>query len=169
MPSSSERPEKDPPEPGLPEVSLRSFSALPASSRLKEILRSAGLRATSPRLAVLEHLLSRAAPVSHAEVAEALGRDGFDRATVYRNLVDLTEVGLARRTDLGDHVWRFELVASTDRHRDQEHPHFICGSCGAVECLPEGVVAIRASRSTLPALRRKGLSVQLRGVCDACA
>ena len=75
-----------------------------------ESLRGAGLRKTAPRLAVLEVLERARRPLSHAEVAESLAAEGLDRATVYRNLVALSEAGLVRRSDHGDHVWGFERV-----------------------------------------------------------
>lgn len=134
---------------------------------LQEQLRAAGLRATLPRVAVLRYLHDADSPASHAEVAEALGKEGFDRATVYRNLIDLTEVGLVRRSDMGDHVWRFERVGEKS-HAEGEHPHFICGGCGAIACLPEDAVEVRAVRGAPRALRRKGVTVQLRGLCDSC-
>lgn len=132
-------------------------------------LRAAGLRATTPRLAVLAYLTEARGPVSHAEVAERLAGSGFDRATVYRNLMDLTDVGLVRRADMGDHVWRFELVQATEQHSLGDHPHFICGGCGAIECLPDDVVEVRQVRGGPRALKRKGIAVQLRGLCDSCA
>jgi Fe2+ or Zn2+ uptake regulation protein len=73
------------------------------------MIRAAGLRSTSSRVAVLRYLMGAEQPVSHANLVEALADEGFDRATIYRNLMDLTEVALLTRSDLGDHVWRFEL------------------------------------------------------------
>jgi Fur family transcriptional regulator, ferric uptake regulator len=140
----------------------------PSVEALRADLRRAGLRATRPRLAVLAQLARARAPLTHGEVAEQLAEAGWDRATVYRNLMDLTETGLARRSDIGDHVWRFELVSEDPAHSDGEHPHFICGECGAVACLPEEVVSLKPGRGAPRALRRKGLAVQLRGVCDEC-
>src|SRR5690348_15992405 len=101
---------------------------------LQEKLRELGLRATLSRVAVLQQLIAARAPLTHGEVAEQLAASGFDRATVYRNLIDLSEVGLVRRSDMGDHVWRFELVTEDAQHAESEHPHFICQGCGAVEC-----------------------------------
>jgi Fur family transcriptional regulator, ferric uptake regulator len=126
------------------------------------------LRATQPRTAVLRQLAQARAPLTHGEVAEQLALDGVDRATVYRNLMDLTDAGLTRRTDLGDHVWRFELVSDDPAHSEGEHPHFICGECGSVECLPDAVVSVKAARGAPRALRGKGLAVQVRGLCDEC-
>lgn len=135
---------------------------------LQDILRNAGLRATAPRIAVLKQLQGASAPVTHAEVAASLAASGFDRATVYRNLIDLTEVGLVRRSDLGDHAWRFELSRRDGSEHDALHPHFICSECGVVSCLPESAVSLRAPRGGPKALRSKELSVQLRGRCDTC-
>lgn len=134
---------------------------------LRDQLRDAGLRATMPRVGVLSVLVGAEHPLSHAEVAEQLADQGFDRATVYRNLIDLTDAGLARRSDVGDHVWRFELVRG--EHREEEHPHFVCTACGAVQCLPEGTIAVRPNRGLPRALKRGELEIRLRGVCDSCA
>ncbi len=134
---------------------------------LKSLLRESGLRATSQRIAVLRCLGATAKPLSHAEVCELLADYGFDRATVYRNLTDLTEAGLVRRTDLGDHVWRFELITTSDHH-GASHPHFICNECGTVACVPEMSVSIVKNRGVPKALRSQDFEVQVRGVCDDC-
>jgi Fur family transcriptional regulator, ferric uptake regulator len=130
-------------------------------------LREAGLRKTAPRLAVLDALEHAEAPLSHAEVAERLVGDGLDRVTVYRNLLALTDAGLVRRTDLGDHVWRFELVRPGDSGaHEAAHPHFVCSDCGAVSCLPD--LRVRFAGAGADAVARKRLEVQLRGVCGEC-
>ncbi|HEY6726806.1 MAG TPA: transcriptional repressor, partial [Polyangiaceae bacterium] len=134
----------------------------------RELLRSNGLRATGPRVAVLGVLEQHKRPLTHGEVADELGDSGFDRATLYRNLMDMTETGLLHRTDYGDHVWRFELTPAEGAHTDDGHPHFICKACGTVECLPREAVAIHATRKSPKAVRRRGVQVELRGLCDAC-
>jgi len=92
---------------------------------------------------------------------------GFDRATLYRNLIDLTDAGVVTRTDLGDHVWRFELKRGEGDH-NAEHPHFVCTGCGDIACLPEVGVQFTASAKAPRALRSKGVTVQIKGRCDAC-
>lgn len=130
--------------------------------RLVDRLRGAGLRRTGSRIAVLDRLARADAPVSHAEVADILEPLDFDRATVYRNLVDLVEVNLAKRVDLGDHVWRFSLIRENEPMHGLEHPHLVCDDCGAVICRPDIKVEIAAERALQP------LEVQLRGQCDDC-
>jgi Fur family transcriptional regulator, ferric uptake regulator len=129
-------------------------------------LHRAGLRVTAPRLAVLALLHDTGRPLSHLDVTVALSGRGFDRATLYRNLLDLTRAGLARRTELGDRVWRFQ--AADAAHAAQIHPHFVCTACGEVQCLPSASIAVRAQRTTPQALRSGDVEVQLRGVCDRC-
>src|SRR3954469_3869624 len=114
----------------------------PNLEELRTSVRSKGLRATPSRLAVLEVLRASATPMSHGDVADRLASSSWDRATIYRNLTDLAEVGLVRRTDMGDHVWRFEAVSG-----DHDHPHFVCTECGGVECLPDIELAIRRAKA----------------------
>ena len=141
----------------------------PTTEQLQDILRDAGLRSTGPRLAVLRQLEGASRPVSHPELAEALAPEGFDRATLYRNLVDLTEAGLVRRGDLGDHVWRFERVRGRQGQHAEGHAHFTCTDCGSVECLPEEVTVKLSGAPGLPrAVSRRAVEVQLRGLCDSC-
>jgi Fur family transcriptional regulator, ferric uptake regulator len=145
--------------------------ARPILDELRTAVRGKGLRATPSRLAVLELLRSSDTPMSHGDVADRLANQAWDRATIYRNLTDLAEVGLLRRTDVGDHVWRFEAVSG--EHTAGAHPHFVCTECGTVECLPEIELSIRraptASRTKPPrAVKQRQVEVHVRGLCDAC-
>jgi len=134
---------------------------------LRDRLRTAGLRATGARVAVLEILLDSKGPLSHAEVYERVGDRGIDRATSYRNLIDLAEAGLVRRSDHGDHVWRFEWVGDAGPHDVSEHAHFVCSTCGNVSCLPAGAIAVHAVRGA-PRSLKAHVEVQVRGRCDSC-
>jgi Fur family transcriptional regulator, ferric uptake regulator len=146
-----------------------AYDLSPSLDELKSVIRKAGLRSTSPRIAVLRRLSVASTPVSHGELVEVLASDGMDRTTIYRNLVDLTEVGLVSRTDLGDHVWRFELKRGTGNGDDARHPHFTCSDCGAVSCLPEVTLKVKQGKGVPRALTQQKVEIQLRGQCDACA
>jgi len=139
-----------------------------ARTRLEELrnaVRATGLRATPSRVAVLELLQAAEQPISHGEVSSRLASHSWDPATLYRNLSDFVEAGLVRRTDVGDHVWRFELVR--DEHQSGAHPHFVCTECGAIECLPK--LELVLPRASAPkAVRQRKIEIQLRGRCDAC-
>lgn len=137
-------------------------------AELRALVRSTGLRSTGPRVAVLQRLQQAITPMSHAEIAEALEPAGLDRATLYRNLIDLTDVGLLSRTDHGDHVWRFELRDNAHGQAEQ-HPHFTCIDCGEVECLPDTSIEVSAPHRTPRAIRNHHFEVQITGRCDRCA
>lgn len=127
-------------------------------------LREAGLRVTEQRLRVFEALQKAARPMSHPEMVALLPQDGMDRTTVYRILMDLTERGLAHRRDLGDHVWRFDLRGLDARRHEQNHPHFSCTECGALECLPVDAVTLSPAMAS-----RFTAEIHVRGRCSRCA
>ncbi|MFN7955930.1 MAG: Fur family transcriptional regulator [bacterium] len=142
-------------------------------ARIRAELHRAGLRSTPSRLAVLSALRHSTSPLSHGELVDALSGRGFDRATLYRNLIDLTEAGLLRRIDVGDHTWRFEpgsAAGETERvaAREPGHPHFVCTDCGALTCLPDVDVRI-SPRAGSPRPPIADVSqVLLQGRCSAC-
>ena len=134
-------------------------------SAIRARIRATGLRSTSARIAVLQHLQSATAPLTHAEIAEILVPLGYDKATVYRNLIDLTDAGIVSRSELGDHVWRFEVRGEGDEHGG-EHPHFVCVSCGTVTCL--GDVKITPTKKKEWAENADISEVLLKGHCTNC-
>lgn len=126
---------------------------------LKNLLRKQELRATPARVAVLGFLVEASSPITHLDVTEALESKGFEKSTLFRALSDLTEANMARKLDLGDHVWRFELV----RAEKDGHPHLLCVDCGSVQCLNEGQIELKTSR-TLGTIE----DVLLKGHCKDC-
>lgn len=149
---------------------IRTKRHEPTLDELKLTLRNTGLRSTAPRLAVLRQLMHAKTPVSHGELVDELAHHGMDRATVYRNLLDLTDVGLLARNDLGDHVWRFEVRRKSANKKDEaKHPHFTCVDCGSVACLPDVQVKVSSRRKSPRAVLQRKIEVQLRGRCDDCA
>lgn len=159
-------------------MTTRKSKSASTIADLRSRIRGAGLRSTPARLAVLQALEQRSTPVTHADLAGELVPQGFDKATVYRNLIDLTDAGLLSRTELGDHVWRFELRRETDEHSG-DHPHFLCLDCGEVSCLSDVDVRIAPVQGKKGAGRNSGQTkagprigrvteVLLKGHCDRC-
>ena len=130
----------------------------------KERLRDVGLRATAPRVAVLRLLTCAQKPLSHSEVVDAIGNDDWDQATLYRNLLKLVEVDLARVASKVGGVARYE--ARGDDDSPHLHPHFSCQKCGSVECLPEARLTGPVSRRWNRSLEQSEL--QLIGDCPDC-
>lgn len=135
---------------------------------LRDEIRSTGLRATASRIAVLRELRRAKRPVSHGDVVEMLTAEPWDRATLYRNLIDLANCGLARKVELGDRVWRFDGSKQEHAHDATLHPHFVCTACGSVSCLPQVSIS-RGKQGELPrAIVSKQVEVHVRGLCDTC-
>lgn len=134
-------------------------------AELRDTLRKAGLRSTAARLSVLQALTRASTPVTHADLADQLVPQGFDKATVYRNLIDLTDAGMVSRTELGDHVWRFELRREGHDHAN-DHAHFLCTDCGEVSCLPD--VSVNISSDAEKSKLGKVTEILLKGQCERC-
>jgi Fur family ferric uptake transcriptional regulator len=141
---------------------------LPTLDKVRERLREAGLRCTAARLWVMQHLIEADSPLTHAQVADSLEPRGFDRATIYRNLIELTEANLLSRIELGDHVWRFE-VRLVGGSKDLDHPHFVCVQCGDVACLPSVSVNIKPAPGTKQSRIGEITEVLLKGRCGQCS
>jgi Fur family ferric uptake transcriptional regulator len=133
---------------------------------IRDQIRESGLRCTMARVHVLEQMYRATAPLSHADLAAVLSPQGFDKATIYRNLVELAEVGILNRVELGDHVWRFELKRQQTGNA-AEHPHFVCVDCGEVACLP-GVSVNLSAPSAQRSVIGEITQVLLKGRCDRC-
>lgn len=91
-----------------------------------QLLREHGLKATAPRIAILDALARRQSPVSAPELARKLNGK-LDPASVYRGLQSLVECGLVRRIDLDRVAKYFEL------QRDDDHHHVVCIRCQKIE------------------------------------
>jgi Fur family transcriptional regulator, ferric uptake regulator len=142
---------------------------------VQDRIRGAGLRCTKARAAVMHLLETAAGPLTHAEVSESLSHLGFDRATIYRNLTELTDARLVARVELGDHVWRFEAKRAGGGHKGDDHPHFVCTTCGEVSCLDDIQVAFTPRPAEGKAAARPGgdrigtvTEILLKGRCGQC-
>jgi len=138
----------------------------------RQLVRGAGLRCTTCRVAVLQRLSESNSPSSHADLAELLVPAGYDKSTIYRCLVELSEVGVVSRLDLGDHVWRFEIrtggQSKDEGHAAAEHPHFMCLDCGKVTCLPDVDVRIAPTKGRKAGSMGDVTEVLLKGHCVEC-
>ena len=100
---------------------------MPATEELEEMLRSATLRVTRPRLTVLEvvHALPHADTDSIIAAArERLGE--VSHQAVYDVLRALTAAGLVRRIQPSGSVARYESRVADNHH------HVVCRTCGAI-------------------------------------
>ena len=91
-------------------------------------LRAAGLKATRPRLLVLEVLREMGPHLSTDELVEALDARGtpLPRGSVYNVVGALAAHGLMMVTDIGPGRALYELA-------ERWHHHFVCRACGLIE------------------------------------
>mgnify|MGYP000923094553 FL=1 len=103
--------------------------AAPPQSHADE-LKSSGLKATLPRIKILEIFQrSQQRHMTAEDVFKSLLMDGADigLATVYRVLMQFEQAGLLSRSDFDSGTSVFEL------NEGQQHGHLVCLTCGRVE------------------------------------
>lgn len=125
-------------------------------------IREAGLKRSGPRQRVIEVLDGKDCAIT----ALALDAELVDvgRATVYRAIEQLEELGLILRVDLGGSAHGYEKVEPSGHH----HHHIVCDDCGRVEpfedeALEEVIHEIRPSGFKL-----ETHEVTLHGHCSDC-
>lgn len=132
--------------------------------RLQKLLRSARLRVTGPRVAILGVLSAADKPVTHEQIRAALGPKGPNKVTIYRVLDRLLAAGLVHKAFLQERTWHFELAANCSRQ--QCHPHFNCTSCGSTHCLTE--MSPEMAQSPYKGFIIQRQQIQLEGLCPDC-
>lgn len=102
---------------------------------MKDLLRSAKLKVTPLRIAVLECLFDAARPLSHGEIQNLL--PDLDRVTLYRILASFEEGDIAHQVQGLDGAWRFCAHIKEGGECPGNHPHFLCSKCGIMLCLTD--------------------------------
>ncbi len=94
---------------------------------LRQSIKERGLRETSQREGVLRFLAQAKGHLTLEEIYEALRavHSGIGRATVFRTVKLLEEIGLVTRVTFADGQARYEYA-----HERQHHDHMICVECG---------------------------------------
>ncbi len=132
---------------------------------VEEVIRTAGFRATKPRVALYVHMQKAKRPVSIIEIVDALS-DTLDKVTAYRIVEAFTQAGLLRRVDL--HRDR-TLYEASDAH---DHHHVVCEKCDRIEeftdCEAEWI-AHKAFKQVKGFSAITSHSMEFFGLCNACA
>ncbi len=91
-------------------------------------LKSAGLRITQPRLAILAELSKQSQPVSIEMLHDQLGASTCDLVTVYRCMAAFEEIGLVRRAFFHNGTALYEInLGQPTRY------HVVCKTTNRVE------------------------------------
>ncbi|GBD17130.1 Ferric uptake regulation protein [bacterium HR26] len=124
-----------------------------------------GLRVTQPRRLIIRAVLSRTGPFSAEELWSQLQRHGHaaGRATVFRTLDLLVELGVLDRVHHPSGLHRYVLAGDDHRH------HVVCSRCGAVAdfngCNVEELIAAAIAQT---GFQIDGHWLELFGICAAC-
>jgi Fur family ferric uptake transcriptional regulator len=147
----------------------RSGSGTSWAEAAGDRLAEAGYRRGGARRAVIELLSRQECALSALEIEDRLRDAGrqVGRASIYRVLEELEELGLVTRLDLGTGTARFEAA---DPAGDRHHHHLLCDDCGDLvpfsDAELERVIG-RVSRRLPYAV--SGHDVTLHGSCDSCS
>jgi Fur family ferric uptake transcriptional regulator len=131
-------------------------------------LQGAGYRRGGARKAVVETLARHDCAVTALELDEELRKRsaGVGRASVYRTLDQLEELGLVQRLEVSRDAASYEVVSPSGHH----HHHAVCRRCGRMEPFedPELEQAI-ARVSGRVGVEVAEHDVVLRGLCERCS
>jgi len=131
-------------------------------------LQASGRRAGGARAEVIAQLSTEGCAVSAEQIERQLVTAGrqVGRASIYRALEALAEVGAVQRVDLGEGGSRWERVGSDPHHH---HHHLVCNACGSIVAFEDD--GLESALHKLGA--KNGFSVEahevtLHGLCPAC-
>jgi Fur family ferric uptake transcriptional regulator len=127
-------------------------------------LKGAGKSNTVIRSAVFGALLdSEHTPLTMAELIKRTSAYG-DRASVYRSVEVLEEIGIIKRLNIG---WKYKLELSEEFHG--HHHHITCEKCGRTDAISdeelEKTVRERAWQS---GYKITDHMLDIRGICSQC-
>jgi Fur family transcriptional regulator, ferric uptake regulator len=135
------------------------------ASEIVSAFETAGYRLTGPRRALASLIAGQA---RHFTADDLLGesrrrRLGVTRATIFRSLDVLAELGVVERLDLpsGEHAF----VACEPAH----HHHVVCSSCGRSTGVADpGIERIADAIGRETGYRIDAHRLELFGLCPAC-
>ncbi len=143
-------------------------SLSPWARAANERLADAGYRRGGARREVVALLGEQSCALSAAEIEDRLARRdrSVSRASVYRVLEELEQIGLVQRVGVGQGMVRYEPV----HHGPGHHHHLVCDQCGRLQPFADDDLeqAIARLSSRVP-FHVADHEVVLRGSCDTCA
>ena len=132
-----------------------------------ETLRAAGHRRGGARTAVVEALAGHDCAVTALDLDDELRRrqPPVGRASVYRALEQLEELGLVQRIEVSRGVAGYERIESDGHH----HHHAICRDCGRMVPFEDSSLERAIGKlSESISFNVTEHDVVLRGTCERC-
>ena len=137
---------------------------MPSTDSVLRQLTEVGCRTTLSRRNVVGFVVEQTSSFTAQQACEALDQRGVARATVFRTLNLLHQLGLLNRLHTGDGCHRYTLC------EPQHHHHLVCTRCGLVYAL-EGCLVDSTVRDAARAVGFTvlGHNVEVFGCCAQCA
>jgi len=134
-----------------------------ARSSLIDRLRDVGLRATSSRVAILDHLQTdRRHPTAEMVYASLHSHHpSLSLSTVYSTLENFIDRGLLRRVHTPDGLLRVDGTIA-------DHDHAICQQCGSVYDVARLGMRPEVSPELPSGLRFLGVKIEYEVLCSEC-
>ena len=135
----------------------------------EQALAASGRKRGGARSALLDLLGEQHCALTAVEIEGALRASrtgGVSRASVYRVLDELEQLGLVQRVETGQAMVRYERVSGEKEH----HHHLVCEQCGDVRPFSDALLerAISSLSERVP-LAVSEHEIVLRGACPECA
>ena len=139
-----------------------------AASALRDVLVAHGIRATAPRLSILNLISSHPGTFTAERICEQVPEVG--RATVYRTLRILQEAGAICKVVMPGGEMAYS-VSKVDADDAQHHHHAVCTVCDSVRSF--SVRSIERAITALGSLDELGKVVghriEVYDICRNCA
>jgi Fur family ferric uptake transcriptional regulator len=133
-----------------------------------ERLARSGHRRGGARRELIELLAEQRCALSALEIEDCLaaGQRRVSRASIYRILEQLEEVGIVQRVEVGNGIARYEPVGGGTDH----HHHLVCDRCGSLEPFTDEALeqAVHRAAQRVP-LQVSEHEIVLHGTCRECA
>ncbi|MEM7586373.1 MAG: Fur family transcriptional regulator [Acidobacteriota bacterium] len=130
------------------------------------LLRDKGHRVTPERLALFKEVYSQHGHLDAEALLGSIQEQGLkvSRATLYRNLDLMADLGFVRKYRLGTSRFQYEHV-----HAGQRHDHLVCTECGRVaEFVSPGIVAMQREICRAHGFDPDEHTLQLHSICLDC-
>ena len=138
----------------------------PELEQFLDQLRERGHRVTPERLHLFREVYSQHGHIDAEALLESIKKRGLkiSRATLYRNLDLLAELGFVKRYRLGGSRFLYEHV-----HAGQRHDHLVCSECGRVaEFVSPGIEAMQREICRAHGFDPDEHTLQISGICLDC-
>lgn len=136
----------------------------PVVQQFSDYLDAHGMRKTTERYAILNHILNINGHFTIEDLQQIINDDGFrvSRSTVYNTVELLMDAKMLRR-----HV--FEGMQAQYERINLPHTHLICTTCGKVKEVRDTNFAAFMNARRFPAFNTDHYCLYVYGTCSTCA